>query len=93
MEHNGVVTVIEAKNSFLKDFAVYQIFHHIKYYSQKLKDSRIPLEKVEINACYVLRQKRGNSVCLRLYLYEFNDLDRIDSIQLVRKAEYQLVRR
>ncbi len=91
LEHNGTITVVEAKNCFLKDFAIYQIFHPIKYYSQHLQSRGILPE--QINACYVLRQKRENAVRLRLYLYEFADMDRIDSIRLVRKAEYRLVRR
>lgn len=56
IECNGVVTVVEAKNSFRKDFSIYQIFHPIKYYSQKLQE--VELQPQEINACYVLRQKQ-----------------------------------
>ncbi|BCW94939.1 MAG: hypothetical protein KatS3mg018_0421 [Fimbriimonadales bacterium] len=91
IECNGVVTVVEAKNSFRKDFSIYQIFHPIKYYSQKLQE--VELQPQEINACYVLRQKRKSTVRVRMYLYRFTDLDRIDSIVLEGKAEYRLVRR
>ncbi|CUU36768.1 MAG: hypothetical protein K6U12_00205 [Armatimonadetes bacterium] len=91
LEHDRIVTVVEAKNSLLSDFAIYQIFHPFKYYSQKLRDRGSPAK--EVNACYVLRSEQTGLICVRMYLYRFLDEDRIDSIQLVRKAEYRLVRR
>ncbi len=91
VEYNGIITVIEAKNNFLQDFSVYQIFHPVKYYNQKLQDAS-PQPRA-VNACYVLREKQKGAVLVRMYLYRFTDLDRIDSIVLERKAEYRLVRR
>lgn len=87
LEYQGRITVIEAKNRFLRDFAVYQIFHPVKYYIVKTKD--LDRSDVRLDACYILRQKQR----VRIYLYEFEDSDRVDSIRLVRKAEYELVRR
>lgn len=97
LEYQGTVTVLEAKSRFLKDFAVYQLFHPVKFYLQRAKETGIPIQ--DINACYVLRQSRrvrGQAypeTKVRLYLYRFGDPDRIDSLQLVRKAEYHLHRR
>jgi hypothetical protein len=97
LEYQGTVTVIEAKNkafSSFKNFAVYQLFYPIKYYLNRSKDRKISIP--HINACYVLRQasSRASGVTkVRLYLYEFADPDRLDSIRLVRKAEYHLKQR
>lgn len=97
LEYQGTVTVLEAKSRFMKDFAVYQIFHPMKFYLQQASKSNIQI--MDINACYVLRQSRrvrGQTypeTRVRLYLYRFNDADSIDSLHLVRKAEYHLHRR
>lgn len=97
MEYQGVVTVLEAKNSFRRDFAIYQLFHPFKFYLSQSAKYGIPI--TEVNACYVLKQTgrgRGQAMpktIVRLYLYRFDDPDRLDSLSLVRKAEYRLQRR
>lgn len=91
LEYQGTVTVVEAKNKLLANFAVYQIFHPIKYYYQKGQAANIPID--HINACYVLKHARRGETHVRMYLYAFADPDRLDSIQLVRKAEYHLKQR
>ncbi|OYT72443.1 MAG: hypothetical protein CFK49_10890 [Armatimonadetes bacterium JP3_11] len=92
LEYQGTVTVLEAKNRFVSNFAVYQIFHPVKYYFDKTKKANINI--AHINACYVLKQtSRKQATRIRLYLYEFTDHDRLDSIRLVRKAEYILRQR
>lgn len=94
LEYQGTVTVLEAKSKFLTNFAVYQIFHPIKYYLQRAHEAGIEIP--HINACYVLKHtQRGIHPItqVRMYLYEFDDPDRLDSIRLVRKAEYHLQQR
>ena len=82
-EHNGRVTVIEAKNGFHDNFAVYQIFLPFLDYQSK----NIPgVKKVE--CCYLLQDKPRNII--RLYLYSFTDPEDIGSIQLIKKSEYLL---
>jgi hypothetical protein len=97
LEYQGTVTVLEAKSSFMKDFVVYQLFHPVKFYLQQASKNNIPM--TSINACYVLKQSRrarGQTypeTRVRLYLYCFDEPDSIDSLRLVRKAEYHLHRR
>ena len=97
LEYQGTVTVVEAKNKDFNrftNFAVYQLFHPIKYYLNRAKDAEVYIP--HINACYVLRQASSaasGETKVRLYLYEFTDPDRLDSIRLVRKAEYHLKQR
>ncbi|MCS7191325.1 MAG: hypothetical protein NZ843_06970 [Fimbriimonadales bacterium] len=91
LEYQGTVTVLEAKSKFLSNFAVYQIYHPIKYYLQQSQAKGIPI--AHLNACYVLKQTRSGTTRVRMYLYEFDDPDRLDSIRLVRKAEYHLQQR
>lgn len=97
LEYLGTVTVLEAKSSFNRDFAIYQLFHPFQFYLSQSAKYGIPI--TEINACYVLKQaRRGRKQTMpqtkvRLYLYTFDDPGRMDSLRLVRKAEYQLQRR
>ena len=89
LEYQGMVTVFEAKDKLLKDFAVYQLFHPAKFYYEKLKQAK---RSAKVNACYILKSGGGKRSPLRVrfYLYEFKKFDRLDSIRLVRKAEYHL---
>lgn len=94
MEYLGTITVIEAKNRFIDDFAIYQLFHPVKYYLQRAQSLGLPIK--EVNACYILKQSSRNQLTqtsIRLYLYRFRNPDRLESIKLVRKAEYRLQRR
>ncbi len=95
LEYQGTVTVLEAKSRLIEDFAVYQIFHPMLYYLDKSRALGIEIQ--HINACYILKYNSNvggqKSTRVRLYLYEFSAPDRLDSIKLVRKAEYRLIRR
>ncbi len=96
LEYQGTVTVLEAKARLMSDFAVYQIFHPLMYYH--LQDQKLKLGIRTVNACYILKDERKDSnqerqTFVRLYLYEFDAPDRLDSIRLARKAEYRLRRR
>ncbi len=88
-EHNGVVTVVEGKNGFLGDFAVYQIYIPFVYFSDLKKEEG--LEMKQINCCYLLRDNVENESVLRLYLYSFKKPGDMTSIQLLKAAEYKLV--
>ncbi|MEJ5350964.1 MAG: hypothetical protein WHS65_05165 [Melioribacteraceae bacterium] len=91
LELNGVVTVIEGKNGFPKNFAVYQLFHPFKYYSILKKDNKLNIQ--QISCCYILRKKdEGNSI-LRLYNYIFEDENNMASIKLLKSAQYNLIKR
>lgn len=85
MEHQGAITVFEAKNGAPADFNVFQLFNPYRYYLQVTENS----QDVSIDCCYLLRS--GNR--LRLYLYRFEDPQLPASIRLARSAEYALVER
>lgn len=85
MEHQGKITVFEAKNGEPPDFNVFQLFNPYRYYLQAIEGS----DKFSINCCYLLRQDDR----LRLYLYTFDDNRNPGSIRLIRNAEYNLVKR
>ena len=91
LEYQGIVTVVEGKNGFPEDFAVYQLFHPFKYYYLLKQENSIAIN--EITCCYVLRRKQQDASILRLYDYTFDDINRIESIRLLKKAQYTLVRR
>ena len=85
LEHQGAITVFEAKNGEPADFNVFQLFNPYRYYRRATADADIK----SIECCYLLR--RGDR--LRLYLYSFADPQNPGSIKLERNAEYILVQR
>lgn len=91
LEYQGNVIVIEGKNKFPEDFAIYQIFHPFKYYCELKREENIDIKK--INCCYILRKIGKEGSVLRLYHYTFDDENQIDSIRLIEKAEYTLIKR
>jgi len=91
LEHHGIVTVVEGKNGFPEDFAVYQIFHPFKYYDMLRQANRLSIQ--QITTCYVLRKREANRSILRLYNYTFEDANELGSVTLLKKAQYNLVRR
>jgi len=91
LEYQRVVTVIEGKNKFPPDFAVYQIYFPFRYYHILNEKHNLNLEQVQ--ACYILRQRRASQSTLRFYLYTFDETDNMASIRLTKKAEYVLLRR
>ena len=91
MEYNSIVTVFEGKNGLPENFAVYQLFHPFKYFSNIKKENKLPIR--QITACYVLRFRENNSSVLRLYNYTFEDENNICSIKLLKNAQYNLIGR
>lgn len=83
LENRGEITIVEGKNNFPKDFAVYQLFHPHLYYNT-LKDEQA-VGIADIQCCYLLRRER----VLRLYLYRFHGVEKT-SLELIKKAEYTL---
>lgn len=90
-EREGVVTVIESKNGFGKDFAVYQIFVPFVFFTELRKERDLAMK--EVNACYLLRERTDGRSVLRLYLYSFEDVEDMTSIRLIRNAEYRLIQK
>lgn len=82
-EHRGIITVLEGKNGFPRDFSVYQLFHPFLDY-KKVQDAK------RVECCYLLKKDDRKGSVIRLYLYNFSDAGDIGSIQLVRKAQYDL---
>lgn len=91
LEFQGVVTIVEGKNNFPEDIAVYQLFHPFKYYSKLMTENSIDIKN--ITCCYILRKRTKDFSILRLYNYTFDNVDRVDSIKLIKKSQYSLVRR
>ncbi|MFA3782002.1 hypothetical protein ABRY23_02920 [Melioribacteraceae bacterium 4301-Me] len=91
MELNGIITVIEGKNGFPKNFAIYQLYHPFKHYTILKNENK--LEVKQINCCYILRKKERGSSIIRLYNYTFEDEDNMASIKLLKCAQYNLIKR
>ena len=88
LEHDGLITVIEAKNGFPADFNIFQLYNAFRYY-RRIIDARPDRATITIACCYLLRQ----GPIVRIYRYTFADLDLPSSIQLIANAEYRLVER
>jgi hypothetical protein len=91
MELDGVVTVFEGKNGTPEDFAVYQLFHPFKYYKSIISELGLAIRMV--TGCYILRERRQDRSVLRLYNYTFDDEDDMGSIRLLKKSQYNLIKR
>lgn len=89
MEYDGIVTVFEGKNGLPENFAIYQLFHPFKYFSNIKKENKLPIS--QITACYVLRYRENNYSRLRLYNYTFENENNICSIKLLKNIQYNLV--
>jgi hypothetical protein len=88
MELNNIVTIFEGKNRFVPDFAIYQIFIPLKYFTILKYKDKLNIES--INACYILREKQEESSILRLYQYIFENEEDMSSIKLIKNAQYNL---
>lgn len=51
IELDGVITTIECKKGFPKDFSVYQLYYPFLYYYKLIENA------VDLNCCYLLRGK------------------------------------
>lgn len=89
MEYNGLVTIFEGKNGLPENFAVYQLFHPFKYFSDIRRKDKLPIK--QITACYVLRFRENNNSCLRVYNYTFENENNICSIKLLKNTQYNLI--
>lgn len=89
MEYNGMVTIFEGKNGLPENFAVYQLFHPFKYFSNIKRENKLPIK--QITACYVLRYRENDYSHLRLYNYTFKNENNICSIELLKNAQYNLI--
>ena len=87
---NNDVTIIEGKNDFPDDFAIYQLFHPFLYFDNYRQNSTLDIGR--IRCCYVQRKREGNMSILRMHLYRFRERN-MTAIELVRKREYVLERR
>jgi len=90
-EYLGTVTILEAKNGFPEDFAVYQLYNPFRYFCE-MKDSS-ELEIAGVDCCYVLRDVIDDVSVVRLYSYTFSDYSDMGTIGLKKSAEYRLIRR
>jgi hypothetical protein len=89
-EYQGVVTAFEGKNGIRHDFAIYQLFFPFLYYLELKIQKGISI--TAINCCYVLRTSVHSGI-IKLYNYTFDDVQRMDSIRLLKKREYHLIQR
>ena len=83
LERDGDLVILEGKNRFPPNFAVYQLFHPHLYYTDLKEQKALGLGKIQ--CCYILRNRRT----LRMYLYRFHGREKA-SIELLKKAEYEL---
>jgi len=90
LELQGKITIVEGKNGFPEDFAVYQLFHPYMYYKQLISSNQIDV--TDINCCYICRKVIDGATFLRLYNYKFESAN-MGSIKLLKKSEYKLLNR
>jgi len=90
LEHEGSVTVFEAKNwkRGRGDFAIYQLYMPFRYYHQRMKNGDIEVNNIE--CCYVVRRNMPGGSDIDVYLYTFEDPEDMASISLIKCNRYEL---
>lgn len=89
LEHQGLVVVLEAKNKFHADFAIYQIYYPFLYYTQLKESNKLPI--TQIACCYLLRRKIEGKSVIKVYRYTFADPRNFTSIRLIQSKQYNLI--
>jgi len=84
-ETEYVIAAVEVKNVDHHDFEIRQLFNIMKYFEEK----KLP-PKYKLRIIFVVRVKEKGKNFFRLYEYEFTDKERLDSIKLVRSAQYNI---
>lgn len=91
LEYMGEVTIIEGKNGFPDNFAIYQLFHPYKYYEDLKRKENLKINSIK--SCYILRETVDGNSILQLYIYTFEDKNDMSSIKLEKCAQYNMVKR
>jgi hypothetical protein len=85
-ETDEVIAAVEVKNVGLKDFEIRQLFNILKYFEEK----KLP-PKYKLRIIFVVRARDKEKNIFRLYEYIFEDKEKLDSIKLVRNAQYNII--
>jgi len=87
-ETKDTIAAVEVKNVDHEDFEVRQLFNILKYFeSKKVSPKRIS----RIVFVVRVRNKKEKKDFFRLYEYKFTDNKRLDSIELVKNAQYNII--
>ena len=91
LEHEGAVTIVEAKNGKPSNLAAYQLFMPFMYYNQLESTHNLGIRSVK--CCYITRTtNKGNSL-LFAYLCDFTDTNNMASAKIIKSEGYELVKK
>lgn len=91
LEYLGEVSICEGKNGRPADFAVYQLYHPFRYFSNLQVGKGMAIRTV--SGVLVNRYREDGHTLVELRKYRFKEAQRLDSIDLEKAARYRLVRR
>lgn len=91
LEYLGEVTICEGKNGCPADFAVYQLYHPFRYFSNLRDQKGFPIRNVSVILANRYQEEEYTAVELRKY--KFKEQEHLDSIELEKATRYRLVRR
>jgi len=88
-EYNSRVTIFKGKSVFAPDFPVYHLFYPWLYFTNLRESGKF--EAKALDCCYIMHFTQGESLVVRLYMYEFGKKNPA-SIYLKKCAEYRFIR-
>ncbi len=89
-ESENTIATVEVKNVEHDDFEIRQLFNHLKYFEKLKQEKKIPNNYI-IKTIFIVRIKKGANNFFRLYEYKFNDNQRLNSIELVKSRQYNII--
>jgi hypothetical protein len=89
-ESDDTIATVEVKNVKYPDFEIRQPYSTFRYLDRFVRDGQIP-SKYKIKHLFVVANKGVKHEFYRIYEYTFSDWKHMDSIELVKSAQYNLV--
>jgi len=91
LEYLNNVDIIEAKNGEVDDFAIYQLYHIFRWFCGKKTSEKLNIKKIEMIFVNKIIEEDLTKVRLRSYIFERVEV--LNSIKLVKCAQYNLLKR
>jgi len=88
-EADNIIAAVEVKNIKHTNFEIRQVYSSMRYLDRFYRDGIIP-KKYKLRFLFFQKGKKNKMDFYRLYEYRFNDWRKMDSIELIKNAQYNM---
>lgn len=88
-ESDNTIATVEAKNIKHTNFEIRQLYSTMRYMDRFYRDKKIPSD-YKVRHLFVTVNSRAKDKFYRIYEYEFTNWKHMDSIKLVKNAQYNV---